>query len=99
MSNSRKSLEEFRSKFLKVHNFHSNFSQYYHIDTPFSVVLEVYRSDLENKYFKIANFSPNDFSEILIDDESLLSSMAKRLFTNMIFLNSCLSNKVRSFLK
>ena len=78
MSNSRKSLEEFRSKFLKVHNFHSNFSQYYHIDTPFSVVLEVYRSDLENKYFKIANFSPNDFSEILIDDESLLSSMAKR---------------------
>lgn len=78
MENNRKSLDEFCSNFLKVHNSHSNFNHYYHMDTPFSVVLETYRSDLEKRYFKIVNFSPDAFSQALIDDEEILNAMLKR---------------------
>lgn len=78
MASNRESIDEFRSKFFKVHNVHSNFNQYYHMDDPFSVVLEIYRTDLEQSYFKIANFFPHDFSQVLIDDKEILSAMSKR---------------------
>lgn len=78
MSEKRTSLEELQLKHFEIHNANSQFNQYYHITTPFSAVIETYRTDLEKHYFKIVNFSPDDISFSMIDDTDILSAMKNR---------------------
>lgn len=67
-----------KSKLFKIHNAGSSFNQYYHMTSPFGAVIETYRSDLEKPYFKIVNFSPDDLSQSLLDDENFLADLKKR---------------------
>lgn len=71
-------IEELRSEFFEIHNASSRFNQYYHMSAPFSAVIETFRSDLAKTYFKIINFSPDNFSQHLIDSEEILSAMKNR---------------------
>lgn len=72
------SIEELKTSLFEVHNANSTFNQYYHMDSPFSAVIETYRSDLETPYFKIVSFTPEGISHYLISDEEILSAMKKR---------------------
>lgn len=72
------SIQQLNSRLFEIHNANSTFNQYYHMSAPFSAVVETYRSDLPQSYFKMAYFSPEDISHVLIDEEDLLSSMKRR---------------------
>lgn len=72
------SIEELKTSLFEVHNVSSTFNQYYHMDAPFSAVIETYRSDLETPYFKIVSITPEGSSHYLISDDEILSAMKRR---------------------
>jgi AraC-like DNA-binding protein len=72
------SIEELKRNFIEVQNLDSSFNQYYHLPSPYSAIIETYRTDTELPYFKISNFSPNANSHALINDANLLDTMAHR---------------------
>lgn len=67
-----------RPEFVEVHNGQSAFSQYYHMNAPFSAVIETYRKEAGEEYFKIVNFTPNSISHYLINDPDILSVLQNR---------------------
>lgn len=67
-----------RPEFVEVHNGKSAFSQYYHMNAPFSAVIETYRKEADEEYFKIVNFTPNHISHYLINDCDMLSVLQNR---------------------
>lgn len=72
------SLEQLKNDFFEIQNLDSKFNQYYHLTSPYSAVIETYRSDLDKPYFKISSFSPDHCLHSSIDDDALLSQMQKR---------------------
>lgn len=66
------------SSFFEVHNGQSAFSQYYHMDAPFSAVIETYRANEEEEYFKIVNFAPDEITHYLIHERDMLSYLQHR---------------------
>lgn len=48
------SIQQLNSRLFEIHNANSTFNQYYHMSAPFSAVVETYRSDLPQSYFKMA---------------------------------------------
>lgn len=72
------SIDNLKSDFFEIQNADSRFNQYYHLNAPYSAVIETYRLDLEIPCFKISSFSPNHCSHSLIDDSVVLEKMKTR---------------------
>ena len=52
------SIDTLKNNFFEIQNVKSSFNQYYHLTSPYNAVIETYRSDLDQPYFKISSFSP-----------------------------------------
>ncbi len=52
------SIDTLKNNFFEIQNVNSSFNQYYHLTSPYNAVIETYRSDLDQPYFKISSFSP-----------------------------------------
>ena len=72
------SISQLKNNFFEIQNVDSKFNQYYHLTSPYSAVIETYRSDLVKPYFKISSFTPDHCNHSLIEDETILSKMKKR---------------------
>jgi AraC-like DNA-binding protein len=72
------SVEDLKKKFIEVQNPDSNFNQYYHLSSPFSAVIETYRTDTDVPYFNISSFSPDSCTHAIINDASMLEIMKQR---------------------
>ena len=56
------SIDTLKNNFFEIQNVNSSFNQYYHLTSPYNAVIETYRSDLDQPYFKISSFSPEHTS-------------------------------------
>ena len=72
------SIDTLKNNFFEIQNVNSSFNQYYHLTSPYNAVIETYRSDLDQPYFKISSFSPEHTSHSLIDATELLEKMKNR---------------------
>lgn len=50
------SIDTLKNNFFEIQNVNSSFNQYYHLTSPYNAVIETYRSDLDQPYFKISSF-------------------------------------------
>lgn len=93
------SIDTLKNNFFEIQNVNSSFNQYYHLTSPYNAVIETYRSDLDQPYFKISSFSPEHTSHSLIDATELLEKMKNRPLHQHDFLKSCSSCRAKRLLK
>ncbi len=70
--------EQLESKFFDIKNINSHFNQYYHMAAPYNAVIETYRSDSDEPYFKFSSFSPVDNNHSVINEPDILHKMENR---------------------
>ena len=60
------SIDTLKNNFFEIQNVNSSFNQYYHLTSPYNAVIETYRSDLDQPYFKISSFSLSTFFSLVV---------------------------------
>ena len=64
---------------LTIYGKESHFNQYYHLDTPFSFVLETYYKDEANEYISLTNFTPTDIKHTIVANPNTIFTSQNRV--------------------
>ena len=70
--------EDFRN-LLTIYGKESHFNQYYHLETPFSFVLETYYKDEDSEYITLTNFTPKDIKHTIVTNPANIISSQNRV--------------------
>lgn len=70
--------EDYRNM-LTIYGKESHFNQYYHLESPFSFVLETYYKDEASEYITLASFTPSDIKQTIVTNPASIVSSQNRV--------------------
>lgn len=93
--------EDYRNM-LTIYGKESHFNQYYHLESPFSFVLESYYKDESSEYINLTNFTPSDIKHTIITNPANIIGGHNRVlhqhdfYEYMYVLDGTVSNSVEN---
>jgi len=90
---------------LTIYGRESHFNQYYHLETPFSFVLETYYKDEVNEYISLTNFTPTDIKHTIVPNISTIFTSQNRVlhqhdfYEFMYVLDGTVTNSIENTIR
>ena len=90
---------------LTIYGRESHFNQYYHLETPFSFVLETYYKDEANEYISLTNFTPTDIKHTIVQNISTIFTSQNRVlhqhdfYEFMYVLDGTVTNSIENTIR